>query len=161
MSILEKFTVIDLIKTRSASVATITGNALKFNIQTASELHFVSHIQILINPKDKQFAIRGCKEDAPNAVPFSKPEGEQKYQIKITSAVVVDLIRKMADWAVEDNWNVPGVFFVDDEAIVYDVSAAYKPNPRGCWTAKRLKEEEAVAALEGEPAADGVEEGDE
>lgn len=39
MSILEKFTVIDLIKTRSASVATITGNVLKFNNQTASELH--------------------------------------------------------------------------------------------------------------------------
>ena len=40
MSILEKFTVIDLIKTRSASVATITGNVLKFNNQTAAELHF-------------------------------------------------------------------------------------------------------------------------
>ena len=38
MSILEKFTVIDLIKTRSASVATITGNVLKFNNQTASWL---------------------------------------------------------------------------------------------------------------------------
>lgn len=73
MSILEKFTVIDLIKTRSASVAIITGNVLKFNNQTAAELHYAPYIQVLINPKDKQFAIRGCKEDAPNAVPFSKP----------------------------------------------------------------------------------------
>ena len=75
MSILDKFTVIDLIKTRSASVATITGGTLKFNNQTAAELHYVPYIQVLINPKDKQFAIRGCKEDAPNAVAFSKPEG--------------------------------------------------------------------------------------
>ena len=67
MSILEKFTVIDLIKTRSASVATITGNVLKFNNQTAAELHFAPYIQVLINPTDKQFAIRGCKEDAPSA----------------------------------------------------------------------------------------------
>ena len=73
MSILEKFTVIDLIKTRSASVATITGNVLKFNNQTASELHYAPYIQVLINPKDKQFAIRACKEDAPNAVPFIPP----------------------------------------------------------------------------------------
>ena len=119
MSILEKFTVIDLIKTRSASVATITGNVLKFNNQTAAELHFAPYIQVLINPKDKQFAIRGCKEDAPNAVPFSKPEGEQKYQIKISAAAVVDMIRKMANWSAEDNWNIPGVYFAEDDALVW------------------------------------------
>ena len=44
MSILEKFTVVDLIKTRSESVVTIQGNTLKFNRQTAVELHFASHI---------------------------------------------------------------------------------------------------------------------
>ena len=114
MSILEKFTVIDLIKTRSASVATIAGTVLKFNNQTAAELHYTSHIQVLINPKDKQFAIRSCKEDAPNAVVFSKPEGEQKYQIKISAAAVVDMIRKMANWSAEDNWNVPGIYFADE-----------------------------------------------
>ena len=161
MSILEKFTVIDLIKTRSASVATITGNILKFNNQTAAELHYVSHIQVLINPRDKQFAIRGCKEDAPNAVPFSKPESEQKYQIKISAAAVVDMIRKMANWSAEDNWNIPGIYFADDEALVYDVSAAYKPSPKGGWTVKRQKEEAAAAALAEAAVADSAEEGDE
>ena len=43
MSILEKFTVIDLIRTRSASVATVTGNILKFNNQTAAELHYAPY----------------------------------------------------------------------------------------------------------------------
>ena len=121
MSVLDKFTVIDLIKTRSASVATIAGSILKFNNQTATELHYAPYIQVLINPKDKQFAIRACKEDAPNAIPFSKPEGEQKYQIKISAAAVVDMIRKMANWSAEDNWNVPGIFFADELALVYDV----------------------------------------
>ena len=161
MSILEKFTVIDLIKTRSASVATITGNVLKFNNQTAAELHFAPYIQVLINPKDKQFAIRGCKEDAPNAVPFSKPEGEQKYQIKISAAAVVDMIRKMANWSAEDNWNIPGIYFAEDDALVYDVSAAYRPSPKGGWTVKRQKEEAAAAALAGNPVTDGAEEVDE
>ena len=32
MSVLDKFTVVDLIKSRSASVATITGNILKFKM---------------------------------------------------------------------------------------------------------------------------------
>jgi len=148
MSILEKFTVVDLIKTRSASVATITGNAIKFNIQTAAELHYPSHIQILVNPKDKQFAIRPCKEDAPNAVAFSKPKEEQKYAIKITNVTVTDLFRKMAGWNAADNWNVPGVFFADDMALVYDVSAAFKPSAKGGWTAKRENEALAAAALD-------------
>ncbi len=146
MSILDKFTVVDLIKTRSASVATITGNVLKFNRQTAEELNFTPFVQVLINPKEKQFAIRTCKEDAPNAVSFSKPEGTQKYQIKISSAAVVDMIRKMANWSSDDNWNVPGVYFADEEAIVYDLNTAVKPRPQaGGWTARKLKEEPSDA----------------
>lgn len=140
MSILEKFTVIDLVKTRSASVATITGNVLKFNAQTASELHYAPYIQVLINPKEKQFAIRSCKEDAPNAVAFSKPEGEQKYVIKINASAVVDMIRKMANWSAEDNWNVPGIYFAEDNALVYDVNVAYRPSLRGGRPAKCQKE---------------------
>ena len=149
MSMLEKFTVVDLIKTRSASVATVTGNILKFNVQTAAEMHFAPYVQILVNPKDKQFAIRACKEDAPNAVPFSKPEGQQKYQIKVNNATVADLLRTMAGWSVEDNWNIPGVYFADEEAIVYDTATAFPPAPkRGGWAAKRAKEAAAAAAEE-------------
>lgn len=53
----EKFSVIDLIKTRSASVCTFAGNVVKFNVQTAQELRFPEYIQFLIEPKSKQFAI--------------------------------------------------------------------------------------------------------
>jgi hypothetical protein len=147
MSILEKFTVIDLIKTRSSSVATIAGNVLKFNVQTAAELRFAPYIQVLINPKDKQFAIRACKEEEPNAILFSKPEGEQKYPIKISAAAVVDMIRKMANLSAEENWNVPGVYFAGDNALVYDMSTAYKPASKGGWVAKNQKAV-AVAAAE-------------
>lgn len=147
MSILSNFTVVDLIKTRSASVATITGNALKFNVQTAAELHYAPYVQVLVNPKDKQFAIRVCKEDAPNAISFSKPEDRQKYAIKISAAAVVDLIRKMANWPDDENWNVPGIYFADEQALVYDLGAAFRPSPRGGWTAKRQKEAAVAAAL--------------
>ena len=46
---LEKFTVIDLIKTRSASVVTFTGNIVKFNVQTAQELNYPPFVQMLID----------------------------------------------------------------------------------------------------------------
>ena len=66
----------------------------------------------------------------------------------------------MANWSAEDNWNIPGIYFADDEALVYDVSAAYKPSPKGGWTVKRQKEE-AAAALAEAAAADSTEGDDE
>lgn len=143
MAILENFTVIDLIKTRSASIAAITDRAIKFNRQTAEELRYPAYVQLLINHKNKQLAIRTCKQDAPNAVPFSKPEGEQRYSIKISSVAVADMIRKMAGWRAEDNWNIPGVYFADEEAIVYDVAAAFQPTSRAGRPSKHRVEEEA------------------
>nr|DAU09911.1 MAG TPA: hypothetical protein [Caudoviricetes sp.] len=143
---LENFTVIDLIKTRSASVCTFTGNVVKFNVQTAQELRFPAFVQFLIEPKGKQFAIRVCKEDAPNAVPFSKPEGTQKAQVKISNASVVDMVRNLMGWKVEDNWNVPGIYFADEHAIVYALQAAYAPKARGGWTARREREAAGAAA---------------
>jgi len=71
------------------------------------------------------------------------------------------MIRKMANWSAEDNWNIPGIYFAEDDALVYDVNAAYKPTPKGGWTVKRQKEEAAVAALAGTPVADDAEEVDE
>jgi len=148
MSILDKFTVVDLLKTRSASIATITGHTLKFNNQTATELHFAQYVQVLINVKEKQFAIRACKDDAPNAVKFSKPEEQQKGQLRINNAAVVDMIRKMAGWSFEDNWNVPGIYFADEVALIYDVSAATRPATRGGWAVKKEREAAARAAEE-------------
>ena len=55
----------------------------------------------------------------------------------------------MAGWSVEDNWNIPGVYFADEEAIVYDTATAFPPAPkRGGWAAKRAKEAAAAAAEE-------------
>ena len=71
------------------------------------------------------------------------------------------MIRKMANWSAEDNWNIPGIYFAEDDALVYDVGAAYKPTPKGGWTAKRMKEEAAAAALAGNLVEDAGEEADE
>ena len=47
----------------------------------------------------------------------------------------------MANWAPEASWNVPGIYFAEEEAIVYDVNTAFPPaEKKGGWTAKRQKE---------------------
>jgi hypothetical protein len=143
---LEKFTVIDLIKTRSDSVATLVGGAIKFNNQTAAELRYPPYVQFLIQMKDKQFAIRACSADAPNAVKFSKPEDEQKYPIKVGFSTAVDMLRKLMGWSPDDNWNVPGIYFADEQALVYDLASAYRPTRKGGWASKHQKEAAALAA---------------
>lgn len=145
---LEKFTVIDLIKTRSESIATITGDSIKFNNQTAMELRYPPFVQFLVYIKEKQFAIRVSTEDAQNAEKFSKPEGEQRYPIKVSAPVLVDMIRKQMDWSRDENWNVPGIYFADEQAIVYNLSSAFKPTPKGGWAVKRQHEAAANAAAQ-------------
>ncbi len=145
---LERFTVIDLIKTRSASVCTITGTVVKFNVQTAQELGYPEYVQFLCDTKGKQIAIRICKEDTPQAVKFSKSKEEQKYPIKLGLAAVTDLVRKMMNWNGEDNWNIPGIYFADEQAIVYNLESAYAPKAKGGWAAKREREAAVDDALD-------------
>lgn len=85
---LEKFTVIDLIKTRSSSVCTVSGNFVKFNTQTAQELNYPAYVQFLVDGKSKQFAIRICKAEAPSSVRLTRPYSpSSKKQRKTTASV--------------------------------------------------------------------------
>ena len=143
---LEKFTVIDLIKSRSASVLTVTGNTVKFNNQTAQELENPEFIQFLVNTKDKQVAIRVCKENEPNAMPYCKDGVAPKYAVKWSLPVVTSIIRKMTNWQEKDSWNIPAVYFADEKALVYDLSAAYAPSRKGGWSARRDSEAAATEA---------------
>ena len=65
-----------------------------------------------------------------NAVPFYNSGTAKKYIIKISAVAVVDMIRKMTNWNAEDIWNVPGVYFAEDEALVYDLNTATAPTPK-------------------------------
>lgn len=150
MSRLDGFEVINIVQIRSASVCTVEKNTIKFNNSTMQELRYPPFVELLINTKAKEFAIRPCKEDSTQALKFSKPEGEQKYPIKVTCAAAVELIRRAMSWKPEEAWNIPGIFFADDHAIVYSLEAAYAPNPKGGWTAKRRHEQALEEAMTGQ-----------
>ena len=55
----------------------------------------------------------------------------------------------MADWYDDGNWNIHGVHLAAEEALLYDLKTAKKPQPKGGWAVKRQKEaEEAAKAVE-------------
>ena len=139
---LKNFEIIDILNTRSNSVATLDGKNIRFNPQTAEELDYPSHVQFLVYPKKQQFAIRVCKADAANAIEFSKPKAEQKgKKVTVKIAAITNIIRKMKDVPEEENWNIPGVYLVAEKAMVYDLNSMEKPREcKGGWKAKRQKE---------------------
>ena len=109
MSVLEKFKLVELITSRTDSVATfMNGNQIKFNAATFVDLGYPEYIQLFVEEKGKQFAIKACKADAPQAIKFSKPAGEQRYPIKISCAPAANAVRRVMQWAPEESWNVPG-----------------------------------------------------
>ena len=69
---LKNFQVIELISSKTKALMTVYCNKLKFNIYTAVDLNYAAHVQLLMDPNGKCFAIRACEKDAPNAVAFSR-----------------------------------------------------------------------------------------
>lgn len=153
---LKNFTVMDVIRSRSDSVATVEDGAIRFNNPTAKELDYAPYVQLLINAKESQFAICACKETDRSSVAFSKPKGEQRYKIKISAPAASSMIYKMMGWDKEKNMSVPGVYLADENAILYDCNAAYEEVKR-TWGGNRYKKkaqeetaEEIEEALENE-----------
>lgn len=137
-SILEKFSLIDLVRTRTESVIGFSGITLKFNNSTCVDLNFPPYIQFFINEREKQFAIKACKETDPNAIKFSKTAAEQKYPIKINNIGITSLVRKLMGWADTDSWNCPGAIFAEEGVIIYSLAAASAPQPKqGGWNARK------------------------
>ena len=52
----------------------------------------------------------------------------------------------MTNWQEKDSWNIPAVYFADEKALVYDLSAAYAPTKKGGWSARREGESAAAEA---------------
>ncbi len=148
MSVLGNFKLVELITTRTESVITfVSGNLIKFNSATFVDLGYPAYVQFYVDEKNKQVAIKACKESDPQAVKFSKPAAEQRYPIKVTVPAVANAVRKVMSWGDKDSWNAPGAIFADEGVIIYSLEQAYAPAPKGGWAARK-KVEEAVDAAE-------------
>ena len=149
MSVLEKFKMVELITTRTDSVVTfVNGNNIKFNNATAADLGYPEYIQMFVDERGKQFAIKACREDAQNAIKFSKSAAEQKNPIKLTCAPAANAVRRIMGWANDVGMNVPGAIFADEGVIIYMLEQAYAPVAHGGWAAKKQKDAEATEVTE-------------
>ena len=150
MSVLEKFKLVELITTRTDAVVTfLSGNTIKFNAATHVDLEYPEAIQLFVDEKGKQFAIKACKESDPEAIKFSRPAGEQKYPIKITCGPACATVRRIMGWDNNQSMNAPGAIFRDEGVIIFALEQSFAPVPKGGgWNAKRQAEAAAAAFQE-------------
>lgn len=123
---LKNFQVIEVISFKSKSLMTVYKDKLKFNYQTAQELGYPPHVQLLIDPKGRCFAIKPCEKDDSNAVSFFNRGKETKpYPIKLSYPIAIDMIFNAMGWDGEGKYYaIQGQRFPDDNAIVYNLADA-------------------------------------
>ena len=94
--------------------------------------------------------LRDAGDPGEIAAAYDKAGADEVVFLDITASsdnrnTVVDMVRKLMDWNAEDNWNVPGIYFAEEQGIMYALESAYAPRAKGGWAARR--EHEAAAAL--------------
>lgn len=123
---LKNFQVIEVISFKSKSLLTVYKDKLKFNHQTAQELNYPAHVQLLIDPKGKCFAIKPCGKDDSNAVSFyTRGKDTKPYPIKLSYQVAIEMIFNAMGWDGEGKYYaIQGQRFPDETAIVYNLADA-------------------------------------
>ena len=130
--LLKGFEVIDIEVGRSDSRMTVSGNMVKFNKATATELMHPEYVRMLIDAVNKQVAVQACSEKTRNAIPFSKGKGKQTYAITVKVPAIVVAIQKLVpNMGAEDSLSFHGKLFAEDHAIIYDLTTGEQVKRRG------------------------------
>ena len=123
LSILEGFEVVELEQSKGDSVLTLTASNLKFNKATAVELGYPAHVLMYVNAATKQVAIRPCKENTKNSVPFSKDEKRQTYAVVLKVPALLTAVRKLVDAdEIGASISFSGELHPNDKVIIYDLT---------------------------------------
>ena len=145
LKVLEGFEVVELEEGRCDSTMTLTSTNIKFNKATAVELGFPQYVRMLINANTRQVAIQPCKENAKNAVPFSKDEKKQNYAVVLKMPALLTAVRKLADVDEEAGSLVfKGKIYPNENLIIYDVAAGEPLKRRNRKKVSQEKMEEAA-----------------
>ena len=145
LAILEGFEVVELEQSKGDSVLTLTASNLKFNKATAVEQGYPAHVLMYVNAATKQVAIRPCKENTKNSVPFSKDEKRQTYAVVLKVPALLTAVRKLVDAdEVGASISFNGELHPNDKVIIYDLNEG-KPTK-----SRRRKKKDAEEKKDGE-----------
>lgn len=112
-------------------------NGLRFNAETFDILHHAAYIRVLLDADAGKFAIQAYGKAGVDSIPFHSPKTSAAKCFKINSRPFARQLRGIAGWAEGETWNIIGRYAAGDDAIIYDLHAAFKPSGRGGWSTGR------------------------
>ena len=119
------------------SVVTVRHDGLSFNVITAEVLHRAKYVRVLLNAVTGQLAVQATTEAGLYSARFYREEVFKSNRIKINSRSMTKEIRKAAGWSDGGSRNIDGVYFAEEDAIIYELLSAYRPSTRGGRACKR------------------------
>ena len=102
----------------------INQNGVTFTKKVLEDLGYPAYVLCLLDAKAKVFAIRMCKSNEPRGFKFSKPRGEQKGVVTISSKNLLEPLRAATgeDWVPGKRYRVRGSWVADAKTMCFDLN---------------------------------------
>lgn len=124
------------VETTGENILTINKNSINFDRSIADLLGYPIHVKPLLDRGNKIFAIQSCKGTMAKALPFSKPETQQRGSIKVQSLAIRSTLKELMkeSWEKDNRYQIKGIFNKENKAFIFDLSEfrelpASKGNP--------------------------------
>lgn len=120
---LEGFEVITFGNT--GAYVSITRNGLTFNKASLEKVGGASHVVLLVNREAKQFAIKPCNQNDPNALAFTSQKPNSP-NVRWNSKDLLRLFSSLMSWQLEkcDGYRVNGEYIKSEKALLFDLNKA-------------------------------------
>ena len=109
----------------SGAYVSITRNGLTFNKAALEKVNGATHVMLLVNREAKQFAIKPCGQNDPNAIAFTaqKPNSPN---VRWNSKDLLRLFSGLMSWNLEksNGYRVNGEYIKTEKALLFDLNRA-------------------------------------
>ncbi len=93
--------------------------SIKFSTACVRKFEKNTHIELLVNPISRKFAIRPTKETNRNSVVFSKVEFGKYYPKAISTAAFSETLYSLFGWNTDYKYRILGTLYEQDGEIAY------------------------------------------
>lgn len=124
MPTLDGFVAFDF--SEGAPYASVTKNGVTFNKSVIMKLGYPTHVQLLINPAIKQFAIVPCAAETQKAQAFYNPDKKSNVLlVRWNSRDLLNTICEITGWDYKkESYRIAGTLISEENLMLFDLNVA-------------------------------------
>lgn len=110
-----------------SSFISVTNNGINFNGNVVFHMQKAEYVSLLLNSKEKKIAVQKCNKDDEDKIPFFREGTNWKNGVRFNNREIQQIIAMIMGWDLEKfNYRADGIYLDDEQAMVFDLSAARK-----------------------------------